>query len=510
MANNNRSLFIPVPALPPVRPGITQAVRNSQRMSNNPLTQGKPMLRHAGKVAEAWSKLPPEARQGIKSEIINRASGKFTTTVNSPSSDHSSGYALSKTPNPAVTLLDTGVKANTFTSDYLDAKENTCSPLHISCAQVKIPDTTASKLFDYFNKDISFDLQTNLQANLSYNVNITTEFTAANILTTLNAVLYALQIYYYYTSIITYHSNKSNNNEGMIYLRSQITAQAIEDLTRLGRRLADTPFPPNMLELVRYLSTNYYSSTNQGSPMIKLCPHSANSFMVSLTEISTALTNMTTPTVTSVLTTMRKAVPHWKIDELRDVPIDPVYDANFQSIFANLPFSYDNGTTAVNVPTVANSDTTIAYNSYTNTLDGMAFALTTVYDSSTSGFNPGLITLPPPGGVSTRSTRKSYYEVAGVKSFVNPKSHPFLLRARQETYTLDDAGTSVVSLHLFGADRCLNVNVNSITETAQISLDYLMSWNTVAANPVIIDYGQQNKFAPKIRKDSASMKRRRK
>lgn len=496
--NNNRRLFLP-PILP--HPSFNRSGRSATYqgdiMKSGPQLTLKTIGSTIGTAKTAWDSIPDEVKQSAKTVASNFVKDRVPPSASgSGDSGHSSGYVLSKAPNPKVTKLDTGIKPNTYTNDYLDTMENVCSPLHMSAAIVRIPTTVSSELFEYFNDVIAFDLQTNAQANVTFNLNVNTVFTAANILTAFNSLLNALQIYFYYTSILTYHNASGNNNTGMLYLRRQITPDMMNSIVLLGRRLSDTPCPPRMLELVRYLMTNYFTSENQGSPMIKICPHPAYATMVSALEITSALDAMDISTTKEVFTLMRRAVPHWKIGTLYDVPVLPVYDSNFLTIFANLPFAYWTGV-ANYVPTVANSDATISYNSFTNALDGMAFALTTVYDTAAAGFNPGLITLPAASGTTNGHTRKSYYEVGGVKAFYPVAGYPFLVRSRQETYC-NDSTTTVMSVHLSGADRCLNVNANSIYQTAKNSLDYLMTWDSVAKRAGA--FGQENKDAPKPRK----------
>lgn len=425
------------------------------------------------------------ARQGINyvaqkvGETITRVVEPETPASSGKTVSSSSGFTLSRMPNPKITTLDSGVRPNTYTSDFIDAKENECSPLHVSSALVQFPTAAGNRLYDYFSKVTAFDVQTAAQSNVSFNLQTGTTLSAANILSAFNTLLRALQVYYFYASIMTYHSNPSNNNEGMLFLRSQITPAMQESLIMLGRSLANTPCPPRMLELVRYLSANYYTSDNQGSPMIKISPLPSYATLTNgVTDIDVALADLKVTATNEVYTLLRRAVPSWTISVLYDVDIAPAYDANFYTIFANLPFSYWNGTVPVQVPTVASKDTAISYNSFTNTLDGVAYALTSVYDGTPS-FVPGLISLPSNGGTINGNTRKSYYEVAGVKGFYAAKAYPFILRSRQETYTMNEAGTAVVSQHLSGADKCLNVNGNSITETSLNAVDWMMSLSSI-------------------------------
>lgn len=396
-------------------------------------------------------------------------------------SRHSSGYALSKAPNPLEVKLDSGITPNTYTSDYLDAMENTCSPLHLTSGRVQIPNYASSRLFDYFNQVIAFDIQTKAQANVGFNLSMGAQFTPDKILAAMNALLDAMQVYFFYMSIITYHSDPANKNEGMIKLRTTMGPSTLESLTLLGRRLSDTPCPPRMLELCRYLSGNYQSGDNQGSSIIKLVPTILRDTNILLTnDINTCLTNLSLTANNDVYTLLRRAVPQWNPKILYDIPTAPLFDLNFLTIFANAPFSiYDTATD--NFPKVASNSDVIAYNSFTNELDGVAFALTSAYNTTTNSWLPGLLTPVTAPDPLFANTRKSFYEVGGVKAFYQVRQYPFLVKSRSETY-FSPTTTTVSSCHLFGTDRCLSVNGDTIRETSFKVLDYLMSADLIS-NP---------------------------
>lgn len=492
MMNENRSLF--VPPLSPAQPLVTsedRAFRSSDYFNDKPLVQDNSNRRRNFQLDDVFRTatdmiryLPPVGVTVNVGDRSDRRTNKPTKpTTNEPggrskmSSGHSSGYALSKAPNPSITKLDSGIVPNLYTSDYLDAKEGHCSPLHISCVKMVIPTSASQKVYDYFLKVIAFDIQTKAQSNIGFNLKVDTEFTAASILTALNSVMSALQIYFYHMSVISYHSEFQNKNEGMINLRSSITGLMIEDLTLLGRRLADTPVPPRLYELIRYLSNTYYSGDNQGSALLKMCPFPATANMVSGQAIKDAFTDLSSTQNNLIYSLLRRAVPQWKPEVLFDVNPIPPYDSNYLTIFANLPQSTSIGALQ-NVPTAAATDTVIAYNTFTNTLDGVAYALTSVAVSN--DWQPGLMTAVNTAGFE--NNRRSFYEVSSVKGWYNSIDYTFITRSRPETYILNEAKTAVLSLHLVGADKCLGVSSDTIRETALKVLDYLMSLDTIKTN----------------------------
>jgi hypothetical protein len=439
----------------------------------------------ANMAATAWNSASPELKASIKSggkKVAEKVAGKVNFAGTSGSGfNHSSGYALSKAPNPRVISLDTGITPNTYVSDQMSAVENVCSPLHMTSAIIQIPTYTSTLNTDFVNNTV-FNLQMIVQDIISYKLNITTEFNATQLLTGLNSLLYAFQIYYYYKSILSYRSEPTNQNEGMIYLRQQITAQMIEDLSMLEDKLRFMPLPPKMNDFVRYFMGNFYSSVNQGSTMLKINPSLGSITQVNASDITNALSLLAAST--DIYIQMRKAIPTWRQSTLYDVEPVPIYDANFLTIFANLPFKWYAGTNNI-VPTVTTDDTAIPYNSYTNVLDGGAFASTSIYNSTTANWFPGLIQ-PPVGsvGATAGNTRRSFYSVGGVKQFYQVSGYPFLIRSRQETTTTNDAATATISAHLSGSETCKIVNIGTLTETTLKFFDYLMSWDTISKEKV--------------------------
>lgn len=468
-------------------------------------------LEGAMKVGQAikgrYDRLSPENQQKLKNTIRGAATNvtrKFagdrskvnTKTGNRRNSDDngnfnfggSRGFALSNSPEPKPVSLNTGVVPNTYVSDYMDAEENKCSPLHLSGARLTLPTDVSQTLYTFFQNVIAFELQTRAQANVGFNLNITTTFNSANILVAMNALIYALQVCYYFTSIITYCDNPDNKNEGMIYLRNKILADDLENLALLKRRLKSTPVPPNLLELVRYLHSNWYSGDTQGSPILKIVPEYFGAEGLSGDFITTALDGLATTTNNEIFSLIRRAIPQWIPSSLPDVPIIPTYDANFLTIFANLPFTYWNTTTSTvgYQPSVSTADENISYNSFTNNLDGVAFALASVRNSASPGYYyPGLMIPTTDSTVNNGGSRRSYYEVSGTKRLFNTSQYAFLNRSRNETYYLSDLTAFTVSSgHNSGTDRCKGVSANSIKETTLKAVEYLMSLDTIKRSVV--------------------------
>lgn len=488
----------PIPMQPPVQPGQS-AWTTAINMANS--------------AERAWSQVSPELRGRLR-DLANPNNSKgdkppMATQPNtqSPTSDgtlttkHSTGYSLYTAPKPAPVHLDTGIIPNTYSSDVMNAVEDVCSPLHVTCAKLYLPsvaDTTAPDLYSYFKNVIGFDIQSKAQSNVGFKLDISTILTVDNIRDFLNDVLYALQIYMYYRGIMAFGMNTANKNEGMTTLRQGLTPDDILNLNELGMRLADTPIPPKMLDAVRYLFSTFASGDSSGATLLKIVPLASSDTMLDSNAIVNALNALNGETVSSVThaknpevaALLRRSVRHWVNPNIMDPPDIPLYDPQFKSIFSNLPFVYYNGTTIAKVPSVTSVSQEIDYNSFTNSLDGAAFAFTSIYVSG--NYKPLLLT-PLAGATvdANGNSRRSFYAVSGVKKFYPVQSYNFLKRSRQESYTLD-ATNAVVTNHLAGAVRCKGVSYNSLIETSYKVFDYLLSLDTIKSNQQYPGLGTPN------------------
>lgn len=160
---------------------------------------------------------------------------------------------------------------------------------------------------------------------------------------------------------------------------------------------------------------------------------------------------------------------------IQDVAVNPAYDPQFKTIFANAPAKYYDGTTTGKpMQVVANASTAMPYNTFTEKLDGAAFALTSCYSTADSNWQPGLMT-PVDTSAFFGVTRLSYYQISGTSKFYSVNEQSFLVRSRQETYTVTDTGNSILTPHLFGSDKCQNVTGDAIRQSAMRTIDWLMS-----------------------------------
>lgn len=399
-----------------------------------------------------------------------------------------SSYGLSKAPNPKPVYLNSGIAANTYANDFMTPVTDACSPLHMSCVSLRIPTSGLNDLANYFTNTICFDIQTRAQANINFELDVAGKFSAAKLVVAFNAAIKALQIYYYYASILSYESDASNKNSGMINLRQNISPQLLSDLSQLGKRLEDTPIPPRIVEWVRYLSMNYLAGNTQGSPILKLGfdPTVMDSFS-SPTPIANALAALVLPDNNNVFTLLRRSVPQWRVGTLYDVPTAPVYDLNFLTIFANLGTVHFNGGTAVYGPVVATKTDFVSYNSFNNKLDGVAFAMGNTFNSVDFVQRPGLC---EGTATTTKWSRRSFYSVGGgAPTWENAVGNSFLTSSRIESYQYPTAAGAPVTTHLF-SEKAQGVSASAMTQTSQNVLDFLFNIKSIPINGKVANFNK--------------------
>lgn len=491
----NRKLF----ALPPNKQ--IKPANNTGSASRNPSFKA-----NLNKLDTAINQMKPGYKEQLASNLANYASNYVGGKIDQYSPMNNSGgkktppqkggsmvvfkgsksisennmtYALSKAPNPKDISLNSGIKPNTYVNDFMTPVEGSCSPMHMSLGILGIPTAGSNPISTYFANTICFDIQTRAQSNVGFSLDVGTQFTSVQITAAFNAAIQALQTYYFYTSIMSYESDTRNKNAGMKALRDCIDSQTLNDLTRLGRRLEDTPVPPRVVEWVRYMSGNFLSSDSQGAPIIKIYNDFLQTSLVTPalpTLPAQALTALDTAANNIVYTLLRRSIPKWRIGTLYDVPSLPTFDKNFLTIFANL--SSSSRVSAVNTFTGSVTDlvTNVPYNAYANTLDGLAYAMTNVYIPAQSLWYPGLCRSYSSSGTNL-DTKRSYYTVSNVSAFYDVVTYPFLALSRQETNVI--VGTTTYTPHLFGTEKCQGVDGYALVQSAQNALDFMFDVDSI-------------------------------
>lgn len=387
--------------------------------------------------------------------------------------------------------LNTGIKPNCYGVYYQDALTNS-SPLHLTMTRVTFLGMTPGSPVDTFYSVVLSTIFQNLaQAAVSFNINANTAFSDTNLRNYFDAVALALSYYYYYGGIITYCNNPQNRNEGMIKLRNMMSANDLNDLSQLQMILMGTPIPPNLNHLIFWLHQTYRDSTLPGAALLKIAPFpfaattdAANKFSAfPAGYINNAILNLISGQNRTTGSLMARCCPGWTSEQLLAPTDMPLHDPGFCTLWANLPnvSVYTSGS-AVKTPSVTSLDSSISYNSYTNDLDGAISGLVSVYDSTNSYWLPTLLDC---GIINVYATTKYSNRVSflkgtdGENTFYPITAYPGPSLHRGETFYL--TGTSVAGYQKFGTEVVLNMNVNSIKETAQKLIQWLLSLDSIGS-----------------------------
>lgn len=428
---------------------------------------------------------------------------------------------LNYDPSPIRVNLNTGIKANTYSSIYQDKEWSFKSPLHLSLNKFQIPVSATnknSKIGDYFDNIITIIFNNLLQQAVSFNIDAAgTILTKANLRYYFNTIADALQIYFFYNSVLTYTENSQNRNSGMIYLRSLISAEDLNNLINVKRLLMGTPIPPNLLNYLFYLNQSYATSDIPGLSIIKICPltWSATTNGPDSSNISAAVTSFNDTTFKQIAGLMARGIPSWLNTTIPDVCDTPICDDNFTTIWANLPHTATASGVSYNYPQVTSTSGLVYYNSFTNNLDGAAYSLMTMWNTASTGneyWTPALITPISTLGYSSSSyssNRLSYYGTS--QPFMHAWEHIQITAARPETYR----GNRYVTSYMFSslptdAQTCEQVTANSVTETLYKTIEWLLSFDTIGRIKDKREYGLTNfnEFNPHPRLKSKQSSKR--
>lgn len=397
---------------------------------------------------------------------------------------------LSLEPRPVEVSFNSGIEPNVYAPYDLDAV-NYFSPMHISHAKIKYSKLlSGSKMSSYFQYVITFWFQIAAQRNVSFNVNAASTFTTANLLLYLDAITDALQIYYFYTSIITYCSNINNGNAAMRTLRSFMLSDDIDYLVMIRDRLQRMPIPPNLRTLIFWMNQNYQESSMPGSPIIKIMPMpfatspDANYEFTSLNSnyILSVFNSLSNDNVNNIANLLAKIVPEWT-----KVPMDApsgvaLHDPQFNTLFSNLPFFGSSSTgSSIKTPSTTGPDISCLYSSFTNSLDGGILGLFSAYDTSVAAFTPSLLdtTLSSGYGTTRFTPRISYLYGASGKGFYPCNVDGTVPFTRGETYITTNAALAQCP---YGAEQVLGVNVNAVSETGYQLLKWSLSLDSLESS----------------------------
>lgn len=414
--------------------------------------------------------------------------------------------ALTYDAKPIEVRLNTGISPTVYSSLYEDGVTNFSSPMHMTLVKFGIP-TDNLQVDQYFTKIISFIFTNAMQQAVSFNLDVTI-LTAAKIKTALNDIIYALNVYYFYNSILTFTENQNNRNDAMFDLRQNMTALDLTNLLNLKRILLGTPIPPNFISFFFYLNQSFQFQSVPGAPLHKICPVEWDNVTnyPSKTAITAALDALQTDDNKKIFTIFARCMPNWLGQTLPDIAWVPLYDPNFNTIWSNLPGYFKNSATPLRLPSFSGASNYVKYVSFTNELDGAVIALTSMWNSTMGRYEPTFVKphfKTYAGTTAADETNRIYFSPAGTWSdSVTSATHVF---QRNETNVIStNLVGNTATVHLAGSQIIQNMTNSPCNEVTLRLLDYLMSMGTIGRLPDRREYLGKAYYEQKPMKSSNS------
>lgn len=381
---------------------------------------------------------------------------------------------LSFKTNPVKVDFKTDIVTNAYPMTFHEPS-NINSPLHITGACVLLPNTT--DMDNYFERKIFNDFSIAIQGAISFS--LPSFFTPVALKEYFNNVLEALQVYYFYDSVVNFTANYQNTNAGMLNIKDNLSANELNGLTNLKYMLSGFPIPPNMLSLCYFLNQTYSTGVNRGSSLIKFSPvpwaFDGGSGLTSDTQYINYMLDKLAGS-RDMAQIINRACPKWLMANLPGSQDLPSYSEEFMTVFANAVFSTTNsaGTITTRNNTVSLPNVDIPYSCFTNELDGALYALTSPYFNE---FTPGI--MEPRVATNDDASMHNRWSFINGSVWATPTTanEEFFL-ARPET-SRNISTTALTTNICYGASKLLGVNVNSITQTAYSMVSWLCSSDTI-------------------------------
>jgi len=148
------------------------------------------------------------------------------------------------------------------------------------------------------------------------------------------------------------------------------------------------------------------------------------------------------------------------------------------TLWANAPYITAN----TQQPRVSNDSTDITYNTYADSLDGLALAHCGIFNTSTNRWMPSLLKpVPSTIGAGVECSRFSYSTLTGTAGMTWAAYQQRLASSRGETYKTYNSITH--SFDVFGTERALGVNGRSLREVGYEALSKICGLDDAANSP---------------------------
>lgn len=385
--------------------------------------------------------------------------------------------------NPVELRLDTGILNRVWTDTILKPT-GIFTPMHMSRINLELGTLLETgEVLDYFDKAFYAKLLNFAQSKVNFSVASLSAFSRDSIKEYFDAVMFSLNVYFYYTSILGYFDNPANNNYAMNSLRDNISPDIMNKLVILQRQLTASPIPPKLMNFLYYLNGNFKANHLDGSAIIKF-----QTCDMSLDAISTATLLMQGVESTSSL--MSRIFPEWLNQDLPSYPGTCFHDYTFNTIWTNAPYEVEvQGVVERGPFPVQTDDNSIAYQTFSSELDGAAMALVSIYTNNV--FTPGLIKPANSSLVTETTSRVSYTSFGWVNSSISTE-HAI---DRSDCYPAVSIGTSTLlkpTIHST-AEPVRSVNLNVVRQATFDFIDFMASFDTTSSTESKSDYKSKSR-----------------
>lgn len=392
-------------------------------------------------------------------------------------------------PNPVEIELNTGIPVNSYTSIYQDSVPGAFTPLGINIGRLSFLNNTADYVSSFFNNVAGGQFITVVQRNISYQ--LPSGFTVSNLINYFDSLANALQIFYFWDSILTYTNSSANRNPGLQYIRQySISATTIANLNNLKWILSGTPIPPNLRLFCSWLMQNFTNGELPNSPIIRFCPVAMKTSPIGSgfyvpDDSSIATIIATLQSYNYITNVLASAFPAWINNEMPGSLSSTVHDSNFSNIWSNSPYLYRTNSAAAYVitPTVVNASIPVTYSCFTSNPDGAALALCSIFNSQSGIFEPSLLNTFGSGDGSTFQSNHFHYVNSGVSQLglkVTITDFNGASCLGRTNLAINGGPNSQIAT---GAEPLLGVSCTTVTQTVYQMMEWLFGFGTYSFTP---------------------------
>jgi len=222
-------------------------------------------------------------------------------------------------------------------------------------------------------------------------------------------------------------------------------------------------------------------------PIIKLCPVGVTAMGVPDTSVlSSSITALSTSggNLQNTFALLARACPGWYSGEIGHTSGVPIYDPDFMTVWSNAPYQVVCSSPVFNQigPPASTNDTSIAYNSFDDRLDGGAYALTTIYNTTTADWGPSLLKIVTSvnGGYTTnRFTFNGTSLIPTSADMTGTFQRPDTYKVLPSWTTPLPAYGPLATIHSHNTERIYAVTINTVTQAAYEMVEYFFTYEAI-------------------------------